>query len=79
MTESHEKPAYLDKIGNFDAVEILVNEKKEIAFEGIIDPVYIQIHFKRVLKYARDYDIVKMVGYHGKKSKEVITEVVVGQ
>jgi len=79
MTESSETPNYLEKIATFDAVEILVNERKEIDFEGIIDPVYIQIHFRRVLKSSRDFDIVKMVGYHGKKSKEVISEVVVGQ
>lgn len=34
MTDSHERPAYIDKIGTFDAVEILVNEKKKLLLKG---------------------------------------------
>lgn len=68
---------YIEKIGNYETVEIFVNDKREIIFERIIDPVYINIHFERIKKSAMDFDIIKMVGYIGGR-KEIIVEIIVG-
>jgi hypothetical protein len=79
MNEGQDNVSYVDKIGGYDTIEILVNDKKEIVFEQIIDPVYIKLHFERILKSSYNFDIVKMVGYKGNNRKEVIVEIIVGQ
>jgi len=79
MIDNSEKKNLKDRIEKFDAVEILVNEHKEMIFEDIIDPVYIEMHFERVVNTSKDFDIVRMFGYHGKKSKELIVEVFVSK
>lgn len=68
-----------EKIVNFDSVEILVNNNQEMLFEGIIDAPYISMHFERIVNAAKDFDIVRMVGYHGRRSKETIAEVIVSK
>jgi hypothetical protein len=68
---------YVEKIDSYETVEILVNDKREIVFERIIDPVYINLHFERIKKSSMDFDIIKMIGYTGHR-KEVIVEVIVG-
>lgn len=78
MTESNPNKNYIEKIKRYDKVQILINEKEEMVFEGIIDALYIKIHFDRIVHTSRYFDIIKMVGHHGKKSKEVIAEVIIG-
>ena len=77
MADSSQHKNFVEKIGNYDLIEILINEKKEMVFDRIIDPPYIQLHFERIVKSSRDFDIVKLIGYQGSKSKEVIAEVIV--
>lgn len=79
MIDNIEKKNLKEKIEKFDAIEILVNDHKELVFEDIIDPVYIEMHFERVVNSAKDFDIVRMFGFHGKKSKELIVEVCVSK
>lgn len=69
---------YREKIALYDKVEILVNEKKEMEFEGVIDAVYIALHYERIVRSSRHFDIVKMIGYRDMKIKEVIAEVIIG-
>jgi hypothetical protein len=79
MNEGQENANYIEKIGDYETVEILVNDKKEIVFDRIIDPVYIKLHFERIRKSSSDFDIIKMIGYKGNNRKEVIVEIIVGQ
>lgn len=77
MEEIHQNRNLIEKISKFETIEIWVNEKKEMVFEGIIDPPYIHLHFERIVKTSKDFDIVKMIGYYSNKSKELITEMIV--
>lgn len=77
MTDNLFGQDLIDKICQFESIVILVNEKKEMEFEGIIDAQYIKMHFDRVVKSSQDFDIVKLMGYHGNKSRELIVEIVV--
>lgn len=79
MQEHNQENQLIEKIARYDMVEILVNEKKEMVFDDIIDPVYIHMHFERIVNTSRDFDIVKMIGHHGSRSKEVIAEVFVSR
>jgi hypothetical protein len=79
MIDNIEKKNLKEKIETFDAIEIFVNEHKELVFEDIIDPVYIEMHFERVVNSSKDFDSVRMFGYHGKKSRELIAEVFVSK
>jgi hypothetical protein len=67
-----------DKLLEFQTVEILVNDRKEIVFEGIIDPPYIKLHFDRIVNSSRDFDIVKMLGFTNNR-KELLLEVFVSK
>lgn len=79
MSQNEFNKNHIEKINNYDSVEILINEKQEILFEGIIDAPYIYLHFERIVNSAKNFDIVKLIGHHGKKSKEVIAEIIVSK
>jgi hypothetical protein len=79
MNEDNQNKNLLQKISHFEKIEILVNEKQEILFEGIIDPPYINLHFDRIVNSSNDFDVVKLVGYRDKKIKELIVEVFVSK
>lgn len=79
MSEELQKDKIIEKITEFDLIEILINEKQDILFEGIIDPPYIYLHFERIVNSSKHFDIIKMVGHFEKKRKEVIAEVIVSK
>ncbi|MFL5728768.1 MAG: hypothetical protein ACJ75J_04700 [Cytophagaceae bacterium] len=79
MSEEINSETIIEKIGTFDRIEILVNDKREMLFEGIIDAPYIEIHFRRILKTSRHFDIVKLMGFRGNRIRESIAEVFVNK
>ncbi len=77
MSDLPDQKRLIERMGEFDTIEILVNDKREMLFEGIIDAPYIEIHFRRIIKTGRHFDIIKLLGHHGRRSKETISEVIV--
>ena len=75
--EELDKDKIIAKIGEFDTIEILVDDKQEMLFDGIIDAEYIYKHFRRIMNTSRHFNIIKLMGHHGRRSKEMIAEVIV--